>query len=65
MTKREKIRRGSALTVAAVFVVAGTAFVGSDDPRVVQAGLIRSLRETDKYMKAVPARTAKLDRVLG
>lgn len=40
MTKREKIRRGSALTVAAVFVVAGTAFVGSDDPRVVQAGAL-------------------------
>ena len=38
---------------------------GAVNVKRMQAGLIRSLRETDKYMKAVPARTAKLDRVLG
>jgi hypothetical protein len=31
----------------------------------MQAGLIGALRETEKYMKAVPARTAKLEKVLG
>ena len=38
---------------------------GAVNVKRMQAGLIPSLRETDKYMKAVPARTARLERVLG
>ena len=38
---------------------------GAVNVKRMQAGLIGSLRETDKYMKAVPARTARLERVLG
>ncbi|HEX8616625.1 MAG TPA: hypothetical protein VF911_03470 [Thermoanaerobaculia bacterium] len=38
---------------------------GAVNVKRMQAGLIDELRETDKYMKAVPARTARLDRVLG
>jgi hypothetical protein len=38
---------------------------GAVNIRRMRAGLISSLRETQKYMKAVPARTARLDRALG
>ncbi|HEX7153718.1 MAG TPA: hypothetical protein VF618_19680 [Thermoanaerobaculia bacterium] len=38
---------------------------GAVNVKRMQAGLIQSLRETDKYMKAVPARTALLERILG
>jgi hypothetical protein len=38
---------------------------GAVNVKRMQAGLINELRETDKYMKAVPARTARLDRVMG
>jgi hypothetical protein len=38
---------------------------GAVNVKRMQAGLIGALRETEKYMKAVPDRTARLDRVLG
>lgn len=38
---------------------------GAVNVRRMRAGLIGSLRETQKYMKAVPARKARLDRALG
>lgn len=38
---------------------------GAVNVKRMQAGLIGALRETEKYMKAVPARTARLDRILG
>lgn len=38
---------------------------GAVNVKRMQAGLIPSLRETDKYRKAVPARTALLERVSG
>lgn len=38
---------------------------GAVNIRRMRAGLISSLRETQKYMKAVPARKARLDRALG
>ncbi|HEY0141842.1 MAG TPA: hypothetical protein VGF48_13165 [Thermoanaerobaculia bacterium] len=38
---------------------------GAVNVKRMQAGLIGALRETEKYMKAVPARTARLERVLG
>lgn len=38
---------------------------GAVNVKRMQAGLIGALRETEKYMKAVPARTAQLERVLG
>lgn len=38
---------------------------GAVNVKRMRAGLIGSLRETQKYMKAVPQRTAKLERVLG
>lgn len=37
MTRREIVRKGSALTLAGVIVAAGSAFVAGDDPRVVQS----------------------------
>ncbi len=37
---------------------------GAVNVRRMRAGLISSLRETQKYMKAVPARAARLDRIL-
>src|SRR5687768_17614165 len=36
MTRREIVRRGSALTLAGLIVAAGSAFVTGDDPRVMQ-----------------------------
>lgn len=38
---------------------------GAVNVKRMRAGLIGSLRETQKYMKAVPLRTARLDRVAG
>ena len=38
---------------------------GSVNVKRMRAGLIGSLKETQKYMKAVPARTAKLEKALG
>jgi hypothetical protein len=38
---------------------------GAVNVKRMRAGLIGSLRETQKYMKAVPQRTARLERVLG
>ncbi|HYC62897.1 MAG TPA: hypothetical protein VEK79_25380 [Thermoanaerobaculia bacterium] len=38
---------------------------GSVNVKRMRAGLIGSLRETQKYMQAVPLRTARLERVLG
>ena len=38
---------------------------GAVNVRRMRAGLISSLRETQKYMKAVPDRTARLERALG
>lgn len=38
MTRKEVVRRGSALTVTAVFVAAGAVFVGGEDPRLVPPG---------------------------
>lgn len=38
---------------------------GAVNVKRMRAGLIDSLRETQKYMKSVPLRTARLDRVLG
>lgn len=38
---------------------------GAVNVKRMQAGLIRSLAETQKYMKAVPARMARLERALG
>ena len=38
---------------------------GAVNVKRMRAGLIGSLRETQKYMQAVPQRTARLDRVLG
>ncbi len=38
---------------------------GAVNVKRMQAGLIGALRETETYMKAVPARTAKLEKVLG
>jgi len=38
---------------------------GAVNIKRMRAGLIASLRETDKYMKAVPERTARLESVLG
>ncbi|HYI12265.1 MAG TPA: hypothetical protein VEK57_24645 [Thermoanaerobaculia bacterium] len=38
---------------------------GAVNVKRMRAGLIGSLRETQKYMKAVPLRTARLERVLG
>lgn len=38
---------------------------GAVNVKRMQSGLIGALRETEKYMKAVPARTAQLERVLG
>lgn len=64
-TKQEQAR---ALGIAEEHLPAWTAALyngGAVNVKRMQAGLIRSLRETDKYMKAVPARTAQLDRVLG
>jgi soluble lytic murein transglycosylase-like protein len=38
---------------------------GAVNVKRMQAGLIGALRETEKYMEAVPKRTAQLERVLG
>lgn len=63
-----KQRQARELGVAEEHLAAWTAALyngGAVNVKRMQAGLIRSLRETDKYMQAVPARTALLDRVSG
>jgi hypothetical protein len=64
-TKQQQARE---LGVAEENLAAWTAALyngGAVNVKRMQAGLIGALRETDKYMKAVPARTARLDRILG
>lgn len=64
-TKQQQARE---LGVAEENLAAWTAALyngGAVNVKRMQAGLIGALRETEKYMKAVPARTAKLEKVLG
>lgn len=63
-TKQQQARD---LGVADEHLAAWTAALyngGAVNVKRMQAGLIGALRETEKYMKAVPARTAKLENVL-
>jgi hypothetical protein len=63
-TKKEQARE---LGIAEDKLPAWTAALyngGAVNIRRMQAGLIRSLTETEKYMKAVPARSALLARIL-
>ncbi|HEX2121190.1 MAG TPA: hypothetical protein VHL59_06050, partial [Thermoanaerobaculia bacterium] len=63
-TKQQQARE---LGVAEENLAAWTAALyngGAVNVKRMQAGLIGALRETEKYMKAVPDRTARLDRVL-
>jgi hypothetical protein len=64
-TKQEQAR---ALGIAETKLDAWTAALyngGAVNIKRMRAGLIGSLRETQKYMKAVPARMARLERALG
>ena len=64
-TKQQQARE---LGVAEEHLAAWTAALyngGAVNVKRMQAGLIGALRETQKYMKAVPDRTARLERVLG
>ena len=63
-TKQQQARD---LGVADEHLAAWTAALyngGAVNVKRMQAGLIGALRETEKYMQAVPARTAKLENVL-
>lgn len=64
-TKQQQARD---LGIAEESVPAWTAALyngGAVNVKRMRAGLIGSLRETQKYMQAVPQRTARLERVLG